>query len=559
MNSTSVHGLRALPDWSAVPSNSEDDRVLVNRRVAYFGAVFCLLSSVFYVYNGTLNSLLREGWPFLTPEFLLHAAATAVCACMWLACRHGRRSSLTLNLIDIGGTIAILTLFGWMTVEEATGFDTAIAVRSGQSEALLMALITLAILVTRAVIVPGTVRRTFWISLIAGAIAPVVAYLCVTRANPGGVPGQPAWIPLCIALYVGMWTLLAVAVSTIASRVIYGLSQRVREQNQIGQYTLEDKIGEGGMGVVYRARHALLRRPTAVKLLLGKRAGDQAVRRFEQEVQLTSLLTHPNTIAVFDFGHTPDGVFYYAMEYLDGITLEDLVRHGGPQAPGRVVSILRQVASALAEAHGIGLIHRDIKPANLMLCVRGGLSDQIKVLDFGLVKDFSSTDTDLSINASLLGTPTYLSPEAIREPAHIDGRADLYALGAVGYYLLTGEPVFSGASVMEVCAHHLHSLPVPPSERTERPLPAALESFLLGCLSKERELRPASAAAFVAALDALEGIAPWSVAHADQWWLERAPAVKASLSQRAPMSTPGPRTVAVDLTRRALVEADLAL
>jgi serine/threonine-protein kinase len=296
-----------------------------------------------------------------------------------------------------------------------------------------------------------------------------------------------------------------------------------------------------------------------VKLLLGKRAGDQAVRRFEQEVQLTSLLTHPNTIAVFDFGHTPDGVFYYAMEYLDGITLEDLVRHGGPQAPGRVVSILRQVASALAEAHGIGLIHRDIKPANLMLCVRGGLSDQIKVLDFGLVKDFSSTDTDLSINASLLGTPTYLSPEAIREPAHIDGRADLYALGAVGYYLLTGEPVFSGASVMEVCAHHLHSLPVPPSERTERPLPAALESFLLGCLSKERELRPASAAAFVTALDALEGIAPWSVAHADQWWLERAPAVKASLSQRAPMSTPGPRTVAVDLTRRALVEADLAL
>src|SRR6185369_2637724 len=181
------------------------------------------------------------------------------------------------------------------------------------------------IILTHAIIVPATVRRMFWLSAAAASLGPIAAYLVVVVGVPREILERKPWFPLNEAGYVAMWGFLTVAVSTIAARVIHGLQQRVRDADEIGQYRLLEKIGEGGMGVVYLARHALLRRPTALKLLAADRAGEHAVRRFEREVQLTSALTHPNTIAIFDFGRTPDGVFYYAMEYLDGITLEDLI------------------------------------------------------------------------------------------------------------------------------------------------------------------------------------------------------------------------------------------
>jgi PAS domain S-box-containing protein len=290
------------------------------------------------------------------------------------------------------------------------------------------------------------------------------------------------------------------------------------ERVRLGQYTLDEKIGEGGMGVVYRARHAMLRRPTAIKLLPPQRMGHKNLERFEREVQLTAMLTHPNTVAIYDYGRTPDGVFYYAMEFLDGINLEDLVRRFGAQPQGRVISILRQVCKALAEAHDLGVIHRDIKPGNIMLTVRGGEPDVVKVVDFGLVKELD-TDSGLSSETNVLvGTPLYLSPEAISIPGAIDARADLYALGAVGYFLVTGQPLFEGRTIMEICAHHLHTAPVPPSVRLGRPVGRHLEAVLLSCLEKDPARRPPTAMAVHDALAASNAASDWSTDDPQRWW-----------------------------------------
>jgi serine/threonine-protein kinase len=273
------------------------------------------------------------------------------------------------------------------------------------------------------------------------------------------------------------------------------------------------------MGSVYRARHAMLRRPTAIKLVPPEKASASALARFEREVQLTASLSHPNTVSVFDYGHTPDGIFYYAMEYLEGTNLDALVRADGPQPPARVVHVLRQVASALVEAHGIGLIHRDIKPENVILCERGGIPDVAKVVDFGLVRDLEPASGARLTQANVIhGTPLYLSPEAIRAPDAVDARSDLYGLGAVGYYLLTGTHVFGGATTVEVCSHHLHSQPVPPSERLGRPVPAGLERLILACLEKEPARRPATAAELRDALGDLDDVGSWGERDAREWW-----------------------------------------
>jgi len=327
--------------------------------------------------------------------------------------------------------------------------------------------------------------------------------------------------------------------------VIFGLRQQVREAWRLGQYTLLEKIGEGGMGAVFRARHAMLRRPTAVKLLPPGKGGAERLMRFEREVQLTSRLSHPNTVVIFDYGRTPGGVFYYAMEYLEGVDLEKLVRRQGPLPPGRVVHILRQVAGSLAEAHGIGLIHRDIKPANIILVAeRGGAVDVAKVVDFGLVRDL-----DEAVGATkddvVRGTPHYMSPESINTPENVDARSDLYALGAVAYLLLTGKLVFEGRTLMEVCGHHLHTMPVPPAERLGRPLPQTLCSLTLACLEKDPDRRPESAAAFLHQLARCVDVPPWTESEARSWWKEHGASVMAADSSTSPdaMTTVGTMSV----------------
>lgn len=275
------------------------------------------------------------------------------------------------------------------------------------------------------------------------------------------------------------------------------------------------------MGEVYRASHAMLRRPTAVKLLNREKAKSEiALSRFEREVQITAELTHPNTIAVYDFGHTPEGEFYYAMEYIDGVTLHDLVHRGGPMSASRTIHVLRQVCGSLQEAHERGLIHRDIKPANIMLCERGGMCDVVKVLDFGLVKSDEPVDSvKLTRANALTGTPLYLPPEAATDPASVDARSDVYALGAVAYFMLTGRPLFRGRSIVEIVTQHMTAVPTPPSE-VEPSVPADLERVILSCLEKSPDQRPGSARALSERLSRCAAAEEWTQDLAKAWWDE---------------------------------------
>jgi len=332
-----------------------------------------------------------------------------------------------------------------------------------------------------------------------------------------------------------------------ANEHIEDLEEAVRSAQQLGQYTLESKLGQGGMGEVYRASHAMLRRPTAVKLLPPDKVGEQSVQRFEQEVQLTAQLTHPNTITVFDYGRTPDGIFYYAMELLDGASLRDAVHADGPQVAARVVHILRQTADALAEAHEAGLIHRDIKPANIVVCNYGGKLDHVKVLDFGLVRSVARTDeAGITTEGMITGTPAYLAPEVLTNPDQVDHRSDLYAVGAVGFFLLTGEDVFSGNSVAEVCGHHIHTTPDSPSARIDQPVPTKLERLILSCLEKDPAKRPHSAAELERLLSECEHASAWTRTHAREWW----DTVGATLNSDSVSHAGTDRTIEVDLRQR---------
>ena len=273
----------------------------------------------------------------------------------------------------------------------------------------------------------------------------------------------------------------------------FGLHTEIVRAQKLGQYVLEEKIGEGGMGIVYRARHATLRRPTALKLLPPERMGEASLRRFEREVQLTAQVSHPNTIQIYDDGRSVDGLFYYAMELLDGFDLQRIVDATGPMPESRVIHVLIQVVGALAEAHSRGLIHRDIKPANILLCRRGGMLDVAKVVDFGLVKTISGTVNDApqtvsgSLQTAFAGTPLYISPESLLTPNEVDARSDLYSRSRCRF-LLTGAPPFQAPSAMEVCAMHLHA-PVPPIARPG--LSHELEAIVVKCLEKKAHQRPA--------------------------------------------------------------------
>ncbi|MGI9429545.1 MAG: serine/threonine-protein kinase, partial [Bythopirellula sp.] len=290
------------------------------------------------------------------------------------------------------------------------------------------------------------------------------------------------------------------------------------EAKQLGQYELEVKLGEGAMGVVYRGRHAMLARPTAIKLLDADKVTDTSIARFEREVQITSNLNHPNTIAIYDFGRTPEGVFYYAMEFLDGLDLQALVDRYGPQPPSRVIYILRQICGSLYEAHSLGLVHRDIKPANIMLNRRGGEGDVVKVLDFGLVKAREGEHADDPTSDSIAGTPLYMSPEAIQTPGSVDACSDLYSVGAVGYFLLTGRPVFEATELSELCRMQVAELPKPPSSRAGKEIPAQLENAILACLEKTRSKRPQTARDLANMLNRASEAYDWTIDDADGWW-----------------------------------------
>jgi eukaryotic-like serine/threonine-protein kinase len=331
------------------------------------------------------------------------------------------------------------------------------------------------------------------------------------------------------------------------------LSEAEIKLKQLGQYTLEEKIGEGGMGTVYLARHALMRRDTAVKLLTPDRADPVAIERFEREVRLTCQLTHPNTIQVYDYGHTPDGIFYYAMEFLRGLNLHELVARFGPQPESRVAFVLAQVCDALSEAHGVGLVHRDIKPANVFLCNRGGVPDWVKVLDFGLVREYGGADDEVSTSGGrgLEGTPWFMPPESIKDSTKSEPRSDLYSVGALGYYLLTGRFVFDGQTIAELCEKHMKEPPPTPSQYATYPVSAEMDAILLKCLEKDPGQRPRSALELRDLLLASPKLSEWDVEARLTWWAkyQKATAPKPGETDY-PEQTPMDVSVDVDLKSR---------
>lgn len=546
-------------------SAHEDARALLQRRVAGFALGVGALS--FAALLARLAATVAGGLslPFLPPRSLwMHAGATTSLFAIWALTRSGRRSARFVRVVEALGILAAAAFVELLALTATTSIASSDAVRrlaanSQHHALLLLALVAPLVgasfvltyaLVLRAAFVPTSARHTAALTAVVGAPLAAVGYYAGL-----GIASVPIGKLDAPALAIGgalQWA-VTVIVCTAISKVIYGLREEVQEARRLGQYTLEELIGEGGMGAVYRASHAMLRRPTAIKILSPAAASPEAMSRFEREVQLTAQLTHPNTVTIYDYGRTADGVLYYAMELLDGATLEAIVEVDGPQPAARVVHVLEQVAGALGEAHSIGLIHRDVKPANIVLCTHGGEHDVAKVVDFGLVKELEERHpATVSQEGTISGTPLYMAPEILIEPNAASPRSDIYALGAVGYYLLTGEHVFSGRTVIEVLGHHLHTEPIPPSRRLGDPVPEDLERLVLDCLRKDPKERPQSAAELRGRLEACTGVGRWTQRSAEKWWSVHAPMLEA---KRREKMRPEARKMAVDLLSRSIPAA----
>jgi serine/threonine-protein kinase len=523
-----VAGARHI-GWGA-PSGEDEARAYLQARLNVYSKTLFWAFVTLLVFLTLAYKIVLDDAPALT-DYVFGGSAVllAVMAFMW-------RSVLVRNTLTVEALYRIDLVYA-ITIGCAFGASAALQ-HDLKPAAYTSLLFTGYTIFTRALLVPSSPRRTAVISSIT--FMPVMA---------GGVHlGITTEQDLPAAAFIGgalTFAILAIIIASTGSGIIYRFRQAVTEAMQLGSYTLERKIGAGGMGEVYRARHKLLRRPTAVKLLHPDRVGDaDTLDRFEREVQEMSQLTHPNTCAVFDYGRNLDGVLYYAMEFLGGIDLGGLVRSFGAQPASRVVHILVQVCGALQEAHDKKVIHRDIKPANIILCERGGLPDFAKVVDFGLVKDIRR-DTETSTEV-VLGTPHYFAPEALTDPDRIGPGVDLYALGAVGYYLLTGKHVFEGKTHAEVLTKHVTQQPRRPSEAAALDIPRELEDVILRCLEKRPEDRFGSARELGEALEQLAVARDWNRAEAARWWRE----FHARAAARATVSELPTETLTIDLDHR---------
>jgi eukaryotic-like serine/threonine-protein kinase len=527
-------GAGGLESDPALEPSEVSGHTLLQRRLALYGKVLVAQSIVYWliyaiIWGPTVGFAQSLGHIASWDVALL----TTIYSLYWIVARGKPRSAPVLVATDVVGSLAI-------GIDNVFLMLSDLGTISGVFENLIG---FICILLLRSLIVPSTVKRT----LLCGVLMCGPTLLGVVFGRHRFDDQALSWITM-LGFSIN-WSVIALIFSGVASATLYGLRREVRDARRLGQYTLGEKLGEGGMGVVYRASHAMLRRPTAIKLLAD---GSEAnLARFEQEVHLLAGLSHPNIVTVHDYGRTAGGSFYYAMELLDGMDLEKLVAADGPQPAGRVIHLVRQAARGLHEAHDVGLVHRDIKPANVFVCRRWGEPDAVKVLDFGLAKNNADPPTSLTGQNVVLGTPLYISPEALKSAAVLDVRSDIYSLGAVAYFLLTAEPVFTGSSAVEVFVQHLHSAPVVPSERLGRAVPPDLEAIVLRCLAKSPDDRYPSAAELEHALAACTAAGEWSADQARDWWQLRA----ASPPSGREVDTWG-RTVEIDpSTRQAALRA----
>ena len=508
----SIDSVQAPVQPASTTLHGADGLRFVQDRLALFGLVGAAISGALLV----LVNLAYAAVGGASLDERLHARAnlpTLLCFLAFgtVASLARRPKTLSSRLLGFLDALPVIAVAAATTIRDDADNGNGIA-------PLIGVLAVSDVLVLRSVTIPSGPRRTFLLGLLGAVpmqLTPLWNPEAIERFLPDG--STPA-VMKHVLLF--LWTMMGVAAATVASRVIYGLRRTIKEHERLGRYQLIEKIGSGGMGVVYRARHDLLRRETAVKLLLPEQGGPENLARFEREVQATSQLTSPHTISIYDYGRTPEGTFYYAMELLgEGSDLDALVRRTGPMPPGRVIHVLRQICESLAEAHDHGLVHRDIKPANVFLGPRGGRADNVKVLDFGLVKETTNlAEVGMTMSGVIAGSPRYMAPEAITSRSPVDRRSDIYSLGAVGWFLLAGRAMFEDEDTFKVLARQIEEPAVAPSVRTGRALPADLEALILACLEKDPERRPADAREVERRLAALQESGTWTDDDARAFW-----------------------------------------
>ena len=427
-----------------------------------------------------------------------------------------RRSVLTpQRLLDLGLAFDVVGAYGIALTEYWVGFG------DFQFDRFLGIPWECAWIIIFPLVAPNTPRKILIASLLAASSGPVT--ILVTGWATGVTTVER---PAVFWAYFLSTNFTFAVLAYVVARIVYRYGVRLKRAREVGAYQLVRRLGEGGMGEVWTARHRLLARPAAVKLIRSELLGANAqgreavVRRFEREARATANLGSTHTVDIYDFGVGEDGSFYYVMELLDGISLEALVRRFGPISAARAVFLLRQVCHSLSEAHTRGLIHRDIKPANIFTCRLGPDFDFVKVLDFGLVKQapgLTRHETQVTMEGATAGTPAYMAPE-MALGRDIDGRADLYAVGCVAYWLLTGQQVFSGDTPMATILAHVREDPLPPTARTEIAIPPMLEAVIMSCLAKDPRARPSSADELTERLAACTPAGEWDRAAAKQWW-----------------------------------------
>ena len=442
---------------------------------------------------------------------------TAVCASVALWWAAGNRRVSAARLVDMGLVYEVVICF---LVAIATYWQYYRANHTIPNLTWVPALV-----IFFPLILPGPPRRMLAAAIAAGAMQPLGLLLLHQsgKVTPILDSYSAAIVSSAFAVVFAYW----------GARVIYGLGREVAAARELGSYRLEERLGEGGMGEVWRARHRMLARPAAIKLIRRSLTGDagtavasEVARRFEREAQTIASLRSPHTVELFDFGVAEGGTFYYVMELLDGLDADTLVRRFGPIPAERTIHLLRQVCHSLSEAESLGIVHRDIKPANIYVCRYGEEFDFVKVLDFGLVKtvgDTAETGLALTREHSIHGTPAFIAPEQALGVAVLDGRADIYATGCVGYWLLTGQLVFSAETSMGLLMHHAKTPPTPPSSRTELPIPDALERIVMSCLAKDPAERPQTAKELSRRLGEVNGSAAWTEEKAQEWWERHQP------------------------------------
>ncbi len=475
-----------------------------------------LMNELLYPLVSHTKEYWRAAWEGVGPP-VCYAGIVASAAMFWATRHFAARPSrvMTLGLVFEVVTAALIAVMQWWH---------PLVMHGGR-----VSWVGVFILVYPS-IAPSTERAT----LVASLAAATTEVVCVALAAARGVL-PPDATPITIGwMLVGGYICAFLAIVPV--RVIRGLSRQVASARELGSYRLERRLGKGAMGEVHLATHRLLARPAAIKLMRPEVLGaapPERVRafaeRFRREANAAASLRSPHTIQLYDFGVADDGTFYYVMELLDGLDLDALVRRFGPQPPERVVHFLVQACASLAEAHARGLVHRDVKPSNLYTACVGLETDVLKVLDFGLVR--VDADRDAEDGSLAQGTPAYMAPEAILRPETVDARTDLYALGCVGWWLLTGRPVFTATVPADVMLQHAHAAPEPPSRYATQAVPAELDAVLLACLAKNPDERPQSALDLSSWLAVLTPAARWTPERAAAWWQAHRDAITAAVGE----------------------------